>query len=267
MEFTEKEVGYLELYKGIEDAMQVVRPDLSEVKRFYYSTSYNYKNINALLSFIFSKDPKLLDKMEILPRLNLSLDMVFALSEMACKYALENPVMMNHLYRMENENNLNNYMEGGMTTSFKSASKSKSEVLEFNTPGNVGVSIDVIGFVPYLDVDAIVRGSVFSDEKEILFPPCVSGMFTGLKENANGVNFQNVNLRDDFEDKLDYDYSSEFEIASKKFAGEVMECRKTGEVSEELSTYCTAIGSYIYARLRNMYNKYHEMYVEQYFSR
>ena len=213
MECTKKELGYLELYKGIEEGMDLVSPDLSETLKFYYSTSYNYKNVNALLSFVFSKDPKLLDEMEPLPRLNLSLDMAFTLSEMACKYALDNPVMMNHLYRMENENNLNNYMEGGMTTSFKSTSKSKSEILEFNRPGNVGLSVDVVGFIPYLDVDEIARGTIFSDEKEILFPPCVSGMFTGLKESANGVNFQNVCFRDDFEDRLDYDHGPEFEIA------------------------------------------------------
>ena len=267
MELTPKELAYLELYKGKNSGLEVIRPDIKPDMRWFYELDYGYKNVNSLLSFIYSKNPELMKHITPLPNIGELVDMTFTLSDVACRYAIEHPFPDYHLYRMEHKNNLNNYLEGGMTTSFKSTSKSKSEVEVFDYPNHVGLSFDTDGFVPYIDVDRIVTGTVFNDEKEILFPPCIGGSFSGFKEDVYGKEFSNVVLDDEYKDGVDLDYEELYQLAKSKFPSEFYECRNKGEVSDNLKAYCTVIGSYIYANLRKMYKQYYDMYKDKNFSR
>lgn len=265
MELTKKEMAYLELYKGLDEGVEYLHPEANKDFRWFYGMEYNYRNINSFLSFIFSKEPKLLEHINIINLDNI-MDMIFTISDVACRYALENPVMPYHLYRMENRNNLNNYGEGGMTTSFKSTSKSNSEITVFQEDNSIALTFDTEGYVPYIDVDRIVRTSVFSDEKEILFPPCVGGSFTGIEEEQHGIHFTGVQLYDEFNESDYIDPESNrqlYEQIKKDFLKELDECKKTGEVSDNLRTYCSVVSSYVYSNLRQMYKKYARVYAEQ----
>ena len=266
MKLTPKELGYLELYKGIDAGIDAIRPDVKPEQRWFYAVDYNYSNVNNLINFAFTKDPNLLKHLHVWD-LERVLDMVFTISDVACRYAIENPQMPYYLYRMENRNNLNNYEEGGMTLSFKSTSKSNSEVLVFQDRDAVGLTFDTEGFVPYIDVDRIVRGSVFSDEKEILFPPCIQGHFTGTSEEHHGVNYAGVQLYDTFEkERITTPEQAKklFDHVKGKIVGEIMDCEKKGEVSENLKTYCSVLATYIYSNLRSMYHKYANIYEQKY---
>ena len=265
MELTRKELSYLELYKGLEEGVDYLHPNVKEDFRWFYGIEYNYQSVNSFLSFIFSKDPALLKNVNV-RYLDNVIDMVFTLSDVACRYALENPIMPYYLYRMENKNNLNNYGEGGMTTSFKSTSKSNSEIMVFQDDNSVGLTFDTEGFVPYIDVDKIVRTSVFSDEKEILFPPCVGGSFSGTEEDHHGIHFTGVKLSDEFSESDYFDPESSkqlYERTKNDFLKELEACRKTGEVSDDLRSCCSIMSSYIYSHLREMYHKYAEIYNKQ----
>ena len=265
MELTKKELAYLELYKGIDEGIDYLKPEVDEGMRWFYAIDYNYQNINSLVNFVFTKDPSLLKNLHVW-HLDEMLDMVFTISDVACRYALENPVMPYYLYRMENKNNLNNYEEGGMTLSFKSTSKSNSEVLVFQGNDEVGLTFDIDGFVPYIDVDKIVRTTVFSDEKEILFTPCVQGYFTGESEEHHNVKYAGVMLKDDFagEELSDPEQTKAlYESIKKDFQKELYEAGKTGEVSDNLKNYCSVVASYIYSNLRSMYHKYAQIYEQQ----
>jgi len=272
MKLTPKELDYLELYKGIHGAGKNLFPNAKEDSLWFYTIGLNYKAVNSFLTFVFDKTPALISDINVRD-LDYIMDMIFTLSDVACRYALENPeIDYRKLYRMEHKNNLNNYGEGGMTLSFKSTSKSSGEVEVFNTENSVGLAFDIDGYVPYIDVDNIVRSSVFSDEREILFPPCVVGMLNGQEEVAGyDRHFAGVTLCDNFEDGeyLDTEsYKASYEIAKPYFKAEIEKANETGEISPELSTYCTVVSSYIYSRLREMYNKYANVYKENHgFSR
>lgn len=263
MKITDKELAYLELYKGIEDAFSIIRPDISKDMCWYYATDYHYKQVNSLMTFIYTKDPNLLKEL-VITDVDGVLDMIFTLSDVACRYAIEKKTMPYHLYRMEHKNNLNNYGMGGMMLSLKSTSKSKSEVSVFESNDTVGLSFDCNGFIPYIDVDNIVRTNVFSDEKEILFPPCIGSTITGNKENVYGKEFTNILLNDSFSDTYDSNYKELYDSIKKDFITELHKCSRNGIVSDNLNSYCTVIGSYIYSNLRNMYNKYSKIYTEMY---
>ena len=148
----------------------------------------------------------------------------------------------------------------------KSSSKSNSEIAVFDKPDHVGLTFDTEGFIPYIDVDNIVRSSVFSDEKEILFPPCVGGSFTGTSEDHHGIHFTGVKLHDEFSESDYFDPESSrqlYEKTKKDFLKELHECREKGEVSDNLRTYCSVVASYVYSHLREMYNKYSRVYNQE----
>ena len=164
---------------------------------------------------------------------------------------------------MEHRNNLNDYSVGGITTSFKSTSISNSEVTVFEDANSVGLKFETKGFVPYIDIDRIIDGYYFSDEKEVIFPPCIHGYLTGEKENQHHIDFACVRLQDDFSAEY-YDTETSktlFEQIKKDFVREMNKAIKSGEITEELSKYCQVVSTYIYQNLRNMYNKYAEIYM------
>lgn len=261
VELTNKELGYLELYKGKEEGIKYLYPNIKENMYWYYAIDYKYKNINSFINFVFTLNPKLLKDM-IVWNMDGILDMIFTLSDVACRYALENPITFTNLYRMEHKDNLNSYDAGGMTMSFKSTSKSNSEVTVFEEKDSVGLKFETEGFIPYIDIDRIINGSIFSDEKEVVFPPCIQSYFTGEKENHHHIDFTCLKLQDDF--KTDWNSfetdKTVFEQIKKDFVNEMNMAIKTGVVTEKLTEYCQLVSTYIYQTLRNTYQKYANYY-------
>jgi len=261
VEITNKELAYLKLYKGKDEGIKYLYPDAEEEMYWYYAIDYNYNNINSLINFVFTKNPNLLKNLSVW-RLDEMLDMVFTLSDFACRFAIENPREFGNLYRMEHKDNLNNYAADGMMTSFKSTSKSNSEVTVFEDNNSVGLKFETEGFIPYIDIDKIVKGTVFADEKEIIFPPCIQGNITGEKVNYYNNDFICVKLQDDFEMES---YNCEnskalYEQIKTDFVNEMTKAIKTGDVSPKLNEYCQIVSTYIYQTLRHMYNNYYKIY-------
>lgn len=210
---------------------------------------------------------KLLSELNM-PDLDGQLDMIITLSDVACRYALENPkIYYDYLYRMESDYNKNNYGEENMTLSFKSTSKSGSEVFTFNYEGTYGMAFKVDGFVPYIDIDKVIDGGIFSDEKEILFPPFLNNYITGdfiTSYKTYNKSFQEVVLHDDYEENVGDNSISISDEVKSSFYTELSKCKKSKEISPELKTYCSYIGLALYSKIRTMYKKYNDVYKNMY---
>lgn len=257
MELNKREKAYLSLYKGDENAIDVLLPNVDEELRLLYAVDYNYKQVNTFINFILTKNPNLLNDVSIMD-IDGVMDMIFTLSDVACRYALIHPLMAYHLYRMENKNNIEDY-NNGMTMSFKSCSESFSETSVFRDNDSVGITIDTVGYIPYIDVDNIIDSRHFSDEKEVIFPPCIKTINTGAVEKKYNGDYINMVLEDDFSELLGVEDISSYAEAKNNFKSELDKCKKENRVSETLTSYCMTIGLYMYAHLRNMYNKYAKM--------
>jgi hypothetical protein len=265
MELTEKERIYLELYKGInQNGMDALHPEMNPNLRAVYSHLYSHNNINAFINFVNKPTKDLLQKV-IVDEVDGMTDMVLTLSDLACRNALEHPLAAEELYRMENTNNLHNYDEEGTLTSFKSTSKSDQEVQIFNKPDTVGLSFTTEGYIPYIDVDKVIKPSYFSDEGEILFPPGIKGSFTGNSTTSNGTHFTEVKLKDDFEKEHNDPNKTNFAYYAKQkeLVAEVLACRSTNNISDKLITDCNIVANYMNTKLRNMYSTYKEFYEKQ----
>jgi len=262
MELTAKELAYLELYKGLDEGIKVLHPEAPEGYEWIYTMQYNYETINTFLTFIATKDIRLLKKVRI-KNLDNILDMIITLSDVACRYAFENPLYYQNLYRYENRKNLENYELDGLTLSFKSTSKSESEASVFDYPNTKGLKFRAFGFIPYIDVDKIVKTNLFSDEKEILFPPFVGAFLSSETERDYRGEYPVVQLFDSFDDGDQYSteaYKTAFNTVKDSFIEELKECKEKSEVSSELSTYCQLLFSYLYNTTRVNYKKYADMY-------
>lgn len=262
MELTKKELGYLELYKGLPEGLKYIKPELDESIGWFYQLNYSNNTINCFLNFIFTKDANLLKDVDI-SDLNDTLDMIFTISDVACRYALENPDINYRLFRYEHINNMDNYGRGNMTFSFKSTSRSDSESTVFNYPNTKGICIDTINYVPYIDVDHIVRSSPLSDEKEFLFPPCIKSMTTGQVDHLHGKDYENVVLIDYFNENYDTDGRAAVDSVEHDFVSELFKCKSNKEVSDRMISYCDIVGKHIYNTLRNMYHNYAMEYINK----
>ena len=59
MELNKREKAYLSLYKGDENAIDVLLPNVDEELRLLYAVDYNYKQVNTFINFILTKNPSL----------------------------------------------------------------------------------------------------------------------------------------------------------------------------------------------------------------
>lgn len=137
------------------------------------------------------------------------------------------------------------------------------EATVFNYPNSKGLKIRVSDFITYIDVDKIVKTNIFSDEKEILFPPFVGAFLSGEIEKDYIREYPVVQLNDSFEDGDQYTaqaYKIYIDTIKDEFSKELKKCKENKEVSSELSTYCQLLFSYLYNMARANYKKYADMY-------
>ena len=202
MELTEKEIGYLELYKGKSKGIKRLDLDINEKLEGYYSYVFEFQNLNRFMNFLATKNPLLMENMytKMFGRdfLDNIIDMILTISDISCRYALDNRQYYDCLFRFENKNNLKDYEEGNSTNCFKSTSTSDSESSVFNRPDTIGLVFKTNDFIPHIYIDEIIDSNEFSDEKEILFPPFIRGVLTGKKEKHHYWEFYEVTINDSF---------------------------------------------------------------------
>ena len=264
MELTEKEIGYLELYKGKSKGIKKLDLIINEKLEGFYSYVFEYQNINRFMNFLATKDPLLMENMytDIFKRdfLENIIDMIFTISDIACRYALDNRQYYDCLFRFENKNNLKDYEEGNSTNSFKSTSTSDSESSVFNKPDTIPLVFKTNDFIPHIHIDEIIDINEFSDEKEILFPPFIRGILTGKKEKHNYWEFHEVRIDDSFsifDEEQDFtNYGQMFDSIKADFTNELNNCKKNKIVSDKLKSYCDIIYKYLYTKIREMYIDY-----------
>ncbi len=268
MELTDKELGYLELYKEKKDGIKRLNLNINEKLEDYYSIIFGYQNINRFMNFLATKNPQLMEKLNIdkfqKDFFENLLDMIYTISDIAGRYALENDQYHDELFRYENKENLKDYEEGYSTCSFKSTSTSDVESTVFNKPDTVPLVFKTEGFVPHINIDSIVDTNIFSDEKEVLFPPFIKGILTGEKEKHNLWEFYEVRIDDSFslfdEEDAYTDYKQMFNSIKEDFTNEFNNCKKNKIVSEKLKTYCDITYKYLYRTIREMYMDYNAKY-------
>lgn len=266
MNFDEKELTYLNLYKGndvekLEIFCQNSIPNALNKKLLPFANLYfSHTQINSLVNFLFTNDLELLDNICIKTDIDNTLDMVFTLSNIACRYALNNPLHVATLYRAEHKKNFKNYALGNMSLSFNSTSKKKSETSVFQDDDTINLKVNTSGFVPYIPVDVILKSGVFSDEAEILFPPCIK-CIVNSNDNENKVTFTDDHILngEDNVSQIIPKIKELYNNIKERFNEELYECQKKKIVSDNLKKYCEIVRTYMFINLRNMYNYYSHM--------
>jgi len=265
MTISDKERAYIEIYKGNDDkSVRKIYPDIPEGTEWYYATDLSYNNVNHFLNFIADPDSVPFDKVSLY-HIEDMVEMVKALIHVSCEYALERPQPKEILYRFENSRNIPSY-EKGELPSLKSTSKSSSESTVFDYQNAVALAFKTEGFCPFLSVDDVIDGGVFSDEKEILFPPFIKVQLTDDYSYTRSGDFQIVKVKDDFKEEgyIDKNQLEELYIDTmKNIEKTYYRDRKNKEVSEELSNQTFVIYNYLREYARNMFREYKQKYEQK----
>ena len=268
MALTNKELAYLEIYKNsnAEEAVQKIHPEMDSIYAFLYTGSINYRNINIFLSFI--SDPDSVPYKDVNIRyIEDMIDMIKSIIHASCEYALSNPLRQKYLYRFENENNVPAY-ERRELNSFKSTSASSSEATVFDYPNTTSFAYEVnTGFIPHVSIDSVIDGGMFSDEKEILFPPFLHIFLTEEYNDTHSGPYRIARIEDHFDDESfinQEELDRLYQDAISKVEHIHNRDQKAGIVSEELSNTTFVIYNYLREYARNMFREYKQKYEQKY---
>ena len=260
MELTEKEKMYLKIYKGADDdyLKQYETSNMEPLERLNIRLRYIqlwYKNINVFLNFIKNPDANNFKNL-IVEDVGEIVDMIKTLIDVACKASLYYPIQ-DCYYRYENIQNLNSYKDG-LLSNFKSTSWNVSSAEEFKKNNAALLEYNINGFCPFIPVDKMIDGGLFSDEHEFLFPPYLD---CNIHDNNVEVGFSD---KEDI-DETDYNlYNMMFLLSTKdNFNEQFNKDKSAGKVSEELREYCENILQYLYTYARLNYRVYEQEYMNQ----
>ena len=232
-------------------------PNIEKGKTFC-EMSLNNENINAFLNFLNNPVSN-----DFYRKIDISffdgiIDMIKALIDISCKYALNNPDSC-ILYRVENKYNIDSLYNGFLgsfrSTSYKSFDSGELDC--FMNENSINTVYKFDGFCPRIDVDRLIS-SRMGDEKEVLFPPFLDCYFDD--NNVINVSFNDNNSNLDDLNFFEILVSLEKENFGKCF----IEFQRTGIITHEFMKLINYFKDYFKLYAKNKYKEYSDYYYNNY---